>query len=48
MFALIIKKKQSRFKRVPGTQIIQQNDPKEKAKKILGVVKTHTQNFLKS
>ena len=45
MFAILIKKKQSRFTKVPGTKIIQQTDPKDKAKKILGIAKTSAENF---
>lgn len=37
MLATILRKKQSKFKRVPGTQLVQPNDPHETAQKILGI-----------
>lgn len=36
VFSILIKRKQSRYQRIPGTQLLKMNNPKEAAKIFLG------------
>ena len=47
MFAVILRKKLSKFKRVTGTHLMQETDPNETARKILGMTKTNAEKFYK-
>ena len=38
VLSVLIKKKQSRYKKVPGTQFLKMNDPNQSAKIFLGTV----------